>query len=160
MLPIWARVDLGTKAVKGYSTFPRAPALLETHHQIVLCHIYYAFCLNVVQGHEMVLCHIRTLIVVMGAYSSAEKQSVYSIGCFRNCVLYLQSPLVDYNPMDLYFKSSRDIFHSKFFWFSRYFLIRCGSAIDFTKVKEKSKIQRPVTGSHKSSPFLISVTGN
>ena len=25
--------------MKGYSAFPKAPALLEPHHQIVLCHI-------------------------------------------------------------------------------------------------------------------------
>ena len=25
--------------MNGYSTFPKAPALLESHHQIVLCHI-------------------------------------------------------------------------------------------------------------------------
>ena len=36
MLPLRARVDLGTMAMKGYSTFPKAPALLESHHQIVL----------------------------------------------------------------------------------------------------------------------------
>ena len=26
-------------AMKEYSTFPKAPALLEPHHQIVKCHI-------------------------------------------------------------------------------------------------------------------------
>ena len=35
VLPLWARVDLGAIAMKGYSTFPKAPALLELHHQIV-----------------------------------------------------------------------------------------------------------------------------
>ena len=25
--------------MKGYSTLPKAPSLLEPHHQIVLCHI-------------------------------------------------------------------------------------------------------------------------
>ena len=38
MLPLRARVDLGAMAIKGYSTFPKAPALLEPHHQIVKCH--------------------------------------------------------------------------------------------------------------------------
>ena len=33
MLPLWAWVDLGAIAMKGYSAFP------EPHHQIVLCHI-------------------------------------------------------------------------------------------------------------------------
>ena len=39
MLPLRARVDLGAMAMKGYSAFPKAPALLEPHHQIVYCHI-------------------------------------------------------------------------------------------------------------------------
>ena len=34
-----SRVELGAMAMKGYSAFPNAPALLEPHHQIVLCHI-------------------------------------------------------------------------------------------------------------------------
>ena len=37
MLPFQARVDLGAMAIKGYSTFPKALALLEPHHQIVVC---------------------------------------------------------------------------------------------------------------------------
>ena len=44
--------------MKGYSTFPEAPALLEPHHQIVL--VSYP-------GHSL-----------GGSYPSAEKQSVYS----------------------------------------------------------------------------------
>ena len=39
MLPLLARLDLGAMAMKGYSAFPKAPALLEPHHQIVYCHI-------------------------------------------------------------------------------------------------------------------------
>ena len=35
MLPLRARVDLGAMAMKGYSAFLKAPALLEPHHQIV-----------------------------------------------------------------------------------------------------------------------------
>ena len=30
-----ARMDLGALAIKGYSEFPKAPPLLEPHHQIV-----------------------------------------------------------------------------------------------------------------------------
>ena len=33
-LPLRARVDLGAVAIKGYSTFPKAPALLEPQHQM------------------------------------------------------------------------------------------------------------------------------
>ena len=36
---LWARVDLGVMAIKGYTTFPKAPALLEPDHQIDKCHI-------------------------------------------------------------------------------------------------------------------------
>ena len=39
MLPLRARVHLGARAMKEYSAFPKAPALVELHHQIVLCHI-------------------------------------------------------------------------------------------------------------------------
>ena len=35
VLPLRARGDLGTIAMKGYSAFPKAPALLEPLHQIV-----------------------------------------------------------------------------------------------------------------------------
>ena len=35
VLPLRARLDLGAMAIKGYSTFPNAPALLEPHYQIV-----------------------------------------------------------------------------------------------------------------------------
>ena len=31
-LPLQARVGLGAMAMKGYSAFPKAPALLEPHH--------------------------------------------------------------------------------------------------------------------------------
>ena len=39
VLPFRARVDLEVMAKKGHSTFLKAPALLEAHHQIVSCHI-------------------------------------------------------------------------------------------------------------------------
>ena len=39
MLQFQARVDQGAMAMKGFSAFPKAPALLEPHHQIVYCHI-------------------------------------------------------------------------------------------------------------------------
>ena len=39
VLPLWARVDLGAVTIKGYSAFPKDPALLEPRHQIVQCHI-------------------------------------------------------------------------------------------------------------------------
>ena len=35
VLPFRARVDLRAMAMKGYSAFPKAPASLEPHHQIV-----------------------------------------------------------------------------------------------------------------------------
>ena len=33
--PLWARVDQGVMAMKGYSPFSKVPALLEPHNQIV-----------------------------------------------------------------------------------------------------------------------------
>ena len=38
-IPVWVRVDLWAMAEKGYGAFPKAPALLEPHHQIVESHI-------------------------------------------------------------------------------------------------------------------------
>ena len=35
VLLLQVRVTLGAMAMKGYSNFPKAPALLELHHQIV-----------------------------------------------------------------------------------------------------------------------------
>ena len=35
VLPLQARVDLGAMAMKGYSAFPKAPALMKPYHQIV-----------------------------------------------------------------------------------------------------------------------------
>ena len=31
--------NLGVMAMKGYSTLPKAPVLLDSHHQTVSCHI-------------------------------------------------------------------------------------------------------------------------
>ena len=39
VLRLRARVDLGAVAMNVYFTFPKAPTLLEPHHQIFLCHI-------------------------------------------------------------------------------------------------------------------------
>ena len=39
MLPLQAKEDLGAMAMKGYTAFPKASALLEPHHKIALCHI-------------------------------------------------------------------------------------------------------------------------
>ena len=44
MLPLRARVDLRAMAMKGYPAFPKAPALLESHHQIVLRYIQDIRC--------------------------------------------------------------------------------------------------------------------
>ena len=39
VLSLWVRVGLEMMAMKGCSGFPKAPALLEPHRQIVWCHI-------------------------------------------------------------------------------------------------------------------------
>ena len=57
MLPLWAKVDLGAMAMKGYSAFPIAPALLEPSPSEFL--VSYPW-------HSLV-----------GSYTSAEEQSVY-----------------------------------------------------------------------------------
>ena len=35
VLPLRTRADLGAMAMKGFSAFPKAPASVEPHHQIV-----------------------------------------------------------------------------------------------------------------------------
>ena len=57
MLQLWVRVDPGAMAIKGYSIFPKAPVLLEPHHQMVECHTQHSLEVS---------------------YPSAEMQSVYS----------------------------------------------------------------------------------
>ena len=42
--PLRAVVDLGAMAMKGYSTFPKAPALLESSYLIIQCHIQDGRC--------------------------------------------------------------------------------------------------------------------
>ena len=32
VLPLWARVNLGAIAIKGFSAFPKAAAFLNSHH--------------------------------------------------------------------------------------------------------------------------------
>ena len=44
MRAVWARVDLGTMPMNGYSAFPKAPALLEPRHQIAKCHMQDTRC--------------------------------------------------------------------------------------------------------------------
>ena len=61
MPPLCARVKLVAMEIKGYSASPKAPALLEPHHQIVWCHIRDTCCVR-----------------VLGGYPSAEAQLVYS----------------------------------------------------------------------------------
>ena len=38
MLPLLARVDQGEMDIKGYSVFPKSPAILKPHYQILSCH--------------------------------------------------------------------------------------------------------------------------
>ena len=52
-------MNLEAMAMKGYSAFPKDPALLKPHNQIVSC-------------------HIQDSRLGWGSYSSAEMQSVYS----------------------------------------------------------------------------------
>ena len=61
MLPVRPRVNLGVIAIKAYSAFPKGPALLELHHQIVYCHIS------------------MTLIAGEGSYSFVEMLLMYSV---------------------------------------------------------------------------------
>ena len=66
---IRARVDLGAMAIKGDSAFPKAPALLEPHHQIDSCYKQYVY------GGVLPLC--RNAVVVF--YSPSRLGSDFFI---------------------------------------------------------------------------------
>ena len=81
VLPLRARVDEGAMAIKEYSAFPKAPLLLEPHHQIVKCHIHDTRC-------------------GWGSYPSLKKQSVYftaSPDCASSCELIVLAYLYYYH---------------------------------------------------------------
>ena len=83
VLPLRDRVDRGVMAMKFYSTNPKAPALLKTHHPIffvsypgyslgesyssLMQSVYSAFPAHWATGHSL-----------GESYPSAEMQSVYS----------------------------------------------------------------------------------
>ena len=54
--------------MKWYSTFPKAPALREPHHEIVLCHIRALF------GEEMQSAYSIAPIDWMGFHFDRKKQ--------------------------------------------------------------------------------------
>ena len=99
------RLDLVAIAMKAYSAFPKAPALLEHHHQIVLCHIQDT-------GWERVLPHCRDAVGVFyspsrlgwsqlegrvwfilfsGALAQTETQTQGAVPTFFNCNRYSTS---------------------------------------------------------------------
>ena len=58
MLPLWAKVDLGAMAIKGYSAFPKAPASLEP-----LCRVG-VFCNSSQLNHKTLEKGIKLLILL------------------------------------------------------------------------------------------------
>ena len=91
MRPLRVKVDLGVMARKGYSTFPKAPGLLEPHHQIALSHILdtrvWAWILTSLQRSSRCILQpqpignrtrVTCVCVWGGSYPFVEKQSVDS----------------------------------------------------------------------------------
>ena len=56
MLPLQARVDLRAKIVKEYSAFPKAPALVKPHHQIVISRTFIGEVLLLCRDTVSVFC--------------------------------------------------------------------------------------------------------
>ena len=83
VLTLLARVDLGAMAIKEYSVFPKAPALLEPCYQIVSCYIQgtrwavLPLCSDAV-GVFYSPSRLDHRTLDEGVYLSAEMQSVYS----------------------------------------------------------------------------------
>ena len=73
MLPFRAEVDLGAMTIKVHSAFPKVPALVESHHQIYLCH----------PGHAL-----------GESYPSAEKRSKYSAAPASGAITFLSNLLI------------------------------------------------------------------
>ena len=82
MLSIWARVDLGAMAIKLYSAFPKAPAVLESNHEIVKCHIH-----NTHLGNE-VLPFCKGAVSIF--YSPSQLDNIRLI-CLWACGTYSQN---------------------------------------------------------------------
>ena len=80
MIPLWVRVDVGAMAMKEYSAFPKAPILLESHHQIVWCHIQDT-------DYEGVLLLCRDAICL---YNKAPADWARCIEC-QNCYSYVNN---------------------------------------------------------------------
>ena len=83
MLPLRVRIDLWAMAMKGLSTFPKAPASLEPHFQIIYCHIQdtswgiIPFCREAI-GIFSRPNRLGQRTLVMVDLTSAEKHSAYS----------------------------------------------------------------------------------
>ena len=73
MVPLWARVDLRAIALKGYSVFPKAPALLEPHNS------------------DGLMSYQDTCWGGGASYLSTEIQSVYSIAPLSSRIVILNS---------------------------------------------------------------------
>ena len=84
MLSLWIKVELRVMAIKGYSAFPKTPALQEPHRQIVSC-------------------HIRTLIRGVLSFCRDATRVFYSpswLGIWQGGILFL----IDFNGMSNHLK--------------------------------------------------------
>ena len=77
MLPLQARKDLGSMVMKGYSVFPKVPALFEHDHQVVLCHIR-----TLVEG---ALPHFREAVGVFYSPSRPDHSLVVGSSLLQRC---------------------------------------------------------------------------
>ena len=85
MLPLQARLDLGANVMKGYSAFPKAPALLEPYPQIVcvMSRTLVGECLTKLQRSGR--CILR--------YQPTRPRQTSKVLQFRNNIIYLISSL-------------------------------------------------------------------
>ena len=82
VLQLWARVDL---LMKVYSSFPKAPALLEPHYQIISCHIQdtlsWVGSNSSAENNFMLLCNfyvfllIKTILTIICNHNSTHTRA-------------------------------------------------------------------------------------
>ena len=108
MLQLWARVDLGAMVMKGYSTFPKAPALLEPHHPIILCQS------RTFIGGVLPLC--REAVGVFYSPSRLGNASMFVFAClcrhslshvFANEILKIKITLLLLSLISLFYRNSK-----------------------------------------------------
>ena len=86
MQPLQARVDLGVMAMKSYSAFPKAPALLELYHLIVKCHIQGTCCEGFIHLPRCSWCILQPQPIGLRKLNWKNMHEIWSLDLMRKQV--------------------------------------------------------------------------